>query len=364
MNISKFFTITTIESYDNIDKIKSNNIPLLKKANSIITNDSNNSSKSLRHWELQRFVMEGYVHVPSVVNQDTIKSCLLFLNYHLGLPGSVTAGGAQQGLGKLSGSISNSKEIRALLYESLHIVEDILGENNCDIENPSAQIAFRFPEYNNKDAPKVIDSKHWHTDGLRKGRSHGFSLLLGVCLNDVDDDYSGNLLVYPGSHFMIHQCSVGPHGDIDKARLKSLKANQQSFLYEDYEGNDDNNDQTNNDNDNVDINSNGINNTNDHHINEPLLPSLGNPYQLKSRSGDIVLLHPDLAHEGGPNFSHDIRKMVYFRLRIKTNNVDWDDVVKQHQLDLFADMKNKKLKRILESMKSFDIMNGPCYNER
>ena len=104
-----------------------------------------------------------------------------------------------------------------------------------------------------------------------------------------------------------------------------------------------------------------INSNDDHHINEPLdLPSLGNPYQLKSKAGDIVLLHPDLAHEGGPNFSHDIRKMVYFRLRIKTDG-DWEDVVKQHQIDLFGDMKNDKFKNILRSLSSFNIMTGPRY---
>ena len=31
------------------------------------------------------------------------------------------------------------------------------------------------------------------------------------------------------------------------------------------------------------------------------------------------MLHPDTAHEGGPNYSCEIRKMVYFRLKIKCN---------------------------------------------
>ena len=36
---------------------------------------------------------------------------------------------------------------------------------------------------------------------------------------------------------------------------------------------------------------------------------------------DIFFLHPDTAHAGGPNTSYEIRKMVYFRLKIKCGNV-------------------------------------------
>jgi Phytanoyl-CoA dioxygenase (PhyH) len=54
------------------------------------------------------------------------------------------------------------------------------------------------------------------------------------------------------------------------------------------------------------------------HDNEPAnLPSLGPPVHVKMKIGDIVLLHPDLAHTGGPNLSYDIRKMLYFRLRCR-----------------------------------------------
>ena len=34
-----------------------------------------------------------------------------------------------------------------------------------------------------------------------------------------------------------------------------------------------------------------------------------------------MFLHPDTAHAGGPNTSYDIRKMVYFRLKIKCGNI-------------------------------------------
>ena len=47
---------------------------------------------------------------------------------------------------------------------------------------------------------KAIDQTKWHTDGLRQGRSHGFSVLLGICLSDTSQDFQGNLLLWPGSH--------------------------------------------------------------------------------------------------------------------------------------------------------------------
>lgn len=37
--------------------------------------------------------------------------------------------------------------------------------------------------------------------------------------------------------------------------------------------------------------------------------------QLYARAGDVVILHGDLAHEGAPNWSDEIREMVYFRIK-------------------------------------------------
>ena len=53
-----------------------------------------------------------------------------------------------------------------------------------------------------------------------------------------------------------------------------------------------------------------------HHTNEPPhLPCLGPPVHVLAKAGDVLLLHPDLAHAGGPNRTDTIRKMVYFRIR-------------------------------------------------
>jgi len=53
-------------------------------------------------------------------------------------------------------------------------------------------------------------------------------------------------------------------------------------------------------------------------------------------SQDICLLHPDLAHAGGPNFSANIRSAVYFRLRCK----DWEkgDCALKHRTNMWGDL--------------------------
>ena len=44
----------------------------------------------------------------------------------------------------------------------------------------------------------------WHTDGMRQGRRHPFTLLLGVALSHVPKSLSGNLAVFPSSHHVLH----------------------------------------------------------------------------------------------------------------------------------------------------------------
>jgi hypothetical protein len=73
------------------------------------------------------------------------------------------------------------------------------------------------------------------------------------------------------------------------------------------------------------------------HNNEPELPSLGAPSQLHAKIGDIFILHPDTAHAGGLNNSSKIRKMVYFRLKIKARS--WDDVTLANSTDMWSDFE-------------------------
>lgn len=128
---------------------------------------------SLEPWLKRRFAHEGFLHIPNAVSKAKVIQCQRLLMHHLGIPGSVVAGGAQDGLGKLAGSLSNSLEIRELLLgeKILMMIADLMGglDNIDGLTNLSAQIALRFPEISTSPAPV-----QWHTDGLRQGRSHGF----------------------------------------------------------------------------------------------------------------------------------------------------------------------------------------------
>ena len=99
--------------------------------------------------------------------------------------------------------------------------------------------------------------------------------------------------MWPGTHKLLHTAKVGRHGQIDVLKLQE-SLNEHPFIpCEDLSP------------------KFGQNITN-----ISSRPSLGPPFQVHMKAGDIVMLHPDLAHNGGPNtLSPDIRRVVYFRLR-------------------------------------------------
>ena len=66
----------------------------------------------------------------------------------------------------------------------------------------SVQVALRFPGCNDalvvsgaamKDMVRGTD---WHTDGLRQGKKHSFSLLVGVALSENQVKNRGNLCLW------------------------------------------------------------------------------------------------------------------------------------------------------------------------
>ena len=194
-----------------------------------------------------------------------------------------------------------------------------------------AQIALRFPQWDGPGVPTEAEQRQaaaegsgWHTDGLRQGRMHPFSVLYGVCLSECMQPWQGNLLVWPGSHRLIHSCLVGPHGAIDFPRLRSLLAGTcagaetvaSAAVEEEVDAEEEN----------------------AKHDNEPAdLPLLGTAVPVMLRPGDIVLAHPDLAHTGGPNFGSHIRSMVYFRVKSGVDPEEWQATVHRHKGDMWRD---------------------------
>mmetsp|Transcript_13820 Transcript_13820/g.18899 ORF Transcript_13820/g.18899 Transcript_13820/m.18899 type:complete len:466 (-) Transcript_13820:52-1449(-) len=180
----------------------------------------------------------------------------------------------------LSGS-TNHLDVMALFYASpvFSFVQSLLyGDHRDDQDSRQshcggAQIAFRFSQPRGLHWQE-LGGTGWHLDGLEDGRYSAFSLLIGVALNDQLGDFSGNLCLHKGSHNSLRdylktyatQCRLDARDDEDCPDIHVPK------------------------------------------------PDLGEPEQIHLSRGDVVFAMHKTAHRGGPNYSHDLRRMVYFRV--------------------------------------------------
>jgi hypothetical protein len=182
----------------------------------------------------------------------------------------------------LSGVV-NHIDILALYYNSpvYHMVEDLLHNHSGKNErNPPfrrsvhcAQMACRYPQPpSNSGQPSFfkqrekLGGRKWHVDGL----DNGFSILVGIALNDQINEFSGNLCLHPGTHFTL---------------LPYLRACFHQM------------------------------NTPDQTAKKEIpRPDLGEPIQVMVNAGDVIFALHKLAHFGGPNYSPDVRKMIYYRV--------------------------------------------------
>lgn len=146
----------------------------------------------------------------------------------------------------------------------------------------TTKVALRFPGCNDalvvsgSAVRDTVGGSDWHTDGLRQGKKHSFSLLVGVALSDTTGTGQGNLCVWPGSHLRVHRMMRPVDGKVRRA----------NGGYSDADG---------------------------------PLPDLGSPVELLLRAGDVVFAHSETAHCGGPMLCSSIRSMLYFRVRHR----DW-----------------------------------------
>jgi hypothetical protein len=199
-----------------------------------------------------------------------------------------------------------------------------------------AQIAIRYPQSTSlRLRHENLGGKQWHIDGLGQRKHSPFTLLVGIALSDQLEEYAGNLCVFPGSHYSLqtwlqefvangylpltqrvhndhpphhhhhhhHLASIGnPHSGTDHFHSHPPHLPSHSPAH-----------------------------TNDPSINGPQAielyddkPLLDEPQQILLKAGDVVLLHQKLAHRGGPNYSTEIRKMIYFRVH-HTNHHSHND---------------------------------------
>lgn len=192
---------------------------------------------------------------------------------------------------------TNDRDVLALYYcspiaclvESLLHNELLRPESVAQIQfHPrcsGAQVAFRLSQAAPASrGPRRLGGKSWHLDGMDRGFYGPFSLLVGVALSDQLVDDCGNLGVHPGSHhvlksFLRQYSAACDHSDIDTSdpraveerRLQAVRVFQNR-------------------------------------------PTLDEPVQVKLSRGDVVIALHKLAHLGTPNYSNNIRRMVYFRV--------------------------------------------------
>lgn len=140
------------------------------------------------------------------------------------------------------------------------------------------QVAYRFTHYSSLQKDKYgdqhIGGRSWHIDGLGRGAWGTFSLLVGIPLSTQYEEFSGNLCLHPGSHYTLQSYMKEYAQRYNEAETFDEKFSIVQKL--------------------------------------PKI-DLGEPTQVVCSAGDVVIALHKVAHLGGPNFSPQVRKMLYFR---------------------------------------------------
>jgi hypothetical protein len=236
------------------------------------------------------FVGDGFVVVEDVVPPSVRRRALRSINAAFG------AGGADRVTNDVftghenCDPLQHSEVLLGLATETpaLSLAEQVTEPGALESVH-CCQMATRFPDPLPDPILPVPDIPHIdgipnRTNGLPAGQLSPFSVLVGVYLSDLRDEFSGNLVVWPGSHRTIESyVRSHPEGWLDPDGYGPV----------------------------------------------PLgLPpmALGEPVQLRLRAGSIVLAHYQLAHAVSANRSPDIRYAVYFRLRHRDLGYDWEQL--------------------------------------
>jgi ectoine hydroxylase-related dioxygenase (phytanoyl-CoA dioxygenase family) len=225
------------------------------------------------------FVEHGYVHVPQAVSRDLVNAALRAINHSLGegVPAeTIQTFRAQSYCPEL-----RREPVITDLYNKSHaatLAESLIGVGKVKPVT-GGQIALRFPSLQQAPPPPGphLDGMYSPTNGVPQGTIASFTMLLGVMLSDVSDDFAGNLTVWPGTHG-IYESYFREHGP--ESLLSCMPP--------------------------VD---------------------LPQPVQLTGKAGDIVLCHYQLAHGVALNVSPHVRYAIYFRLHHVEHAAQWKEAM-------------------------------------
>lgn len=237
-------------------------IPILKTSSLLSVKDK------------QNFFLNGFIVVPQLVSPLLMEKALKSINISIGAGisnkdyyKSYTSSSEQF---EFCPDLTSSEAILNLLLQSpaFSITKELLGK----VHRPGgSQIALRFPEHRSMtheafSKENVLRHGNWHIDGTnRKGILSDFSLLVGVYLSDIPEDFRGNFTVYPGGHFLIEEF-------VNNCGTEMLRNGEKP---------------------NID---------------------LPQPLQLIVSAGDVVFAHYALPHTVAPHIGEGIRYAIYFRL--------------------------------------------------
>ncbi len=231
--------------------------------------------------ELQKreFYTNGYLHIPGVVPEIMVNEALRNINHSIGNGISMEEIETLRII-SFCNEIKRSACIMDLLYKTpaIDLIESLVGSNKLQPVT-YGQVAIRFPLM---DDPPIIsyphlDGMHAPLNGVPAGIIQNFTVLAGVLLSEVTDDYSGNLTVWPGTHHQYEEY-FQKHGS--QALLEGMP---------------------------------------------PI--ELPEPVQLRGKPGDLYLAHYLLAHTAGPNVSPHPRYATFYRMfHVDTAQYHWESM--------------------------------------
>jgi ectoine hydroxylase-related dioxygenase (phytanoyl-CoA dioxygenase family) len=192
---------------------------------------------------------------------------------------------ATAGLGGRAGSFSLDLSMAedAEPFEALHQssvwreLQDLVAPAELEHFDGVAQITVNTP-------PNDVEPVEPHVDHHRRGadRPDSFSLLVAVLLTDQVEPNEGNVWVWPGTHLLHGEylAAYGPRALLAGAgKLKQVAA----------------------------------------------AVRLPRPVSVCGSRGDVLVAHPLLGHETGPNHGDRGRRALYFRLRRSDHEARWEE---------------------------------------